>query len=249
MRAMILAAGRGNRMRPLTDHTPKPLLEVAGIPLIVHHLHNLAKAGFREVMINLGHLGEKIEQKLGAGESFNLRLYYSYEDPILETGGGIAKVLSWLESKDETTSASTVSNQGSNPFLVISGDIFTDFPLEGLKLKSSKLAHLVLVDNPDHHPQGDYFLREDGTVCETGSPLYNFAGIGVYRAQLFQDCPKGAFRLPDLFKKAFEHHAISGEYYRGRWVNIGTPQQLIQVNNEIQNSIQADVLTKEERLS
>jgi len=226
MRAMILAAGRGNRMRPLTDHTPKPLLEVNGRPLIIHLLQSLSHAGFAEIIINLGHLSEKIERYLGNGAQFNVKLHYSYEDPVLETGGGIAKVLPWLQQDKHS------------PFLVVSGDIYTDYPFEKIKataeqrMHTSTLAHLVLVDNPPHHLKGDYALCPDGRVNDMGGPLYNFAGIGVYRAELFKDCPKGSFRLPDLFKKAFATQGVTGEYYAGKWFNIGTPEQLKQVNEQ-----------------
>lgn len=204
-------------MRPLSDHTPKPLLCIGGQALIVYHLQNLARSGIRDIVINLGFLGEKIEQLLGNGSRFGVRLQYSYEDPILETGGGIAKVLSWL---------------GPEAFIALSGDLFTDFPFERLlaeeltiSLKEKRLAHLVLVDNPPHNPKGDFALLGNRVQPE-GSPLYNFAGIGVYHPHLFENCPEGAFRLPMLFNKAFKENAITGEYYKGLWHNIGTPEQL-----------------------
>lgn len=217
---MILSAGRGNRLRPLTDHTPKPLLTIAGQPLIVYHLQKFAKVGIHDIIINLGHLGEKIEQFLGDGARFGVNIEYSYEDPILETGGGIAKVLSKL---------------GPEPFVAISGDIFTDFPFERFKMKTlseqpERLAHLVLVNNPPHHLRGDYALVADKFVAEQPGPLFNFAGMGVYRPELFSDCPRGAFRLPDLFKPAFINQQITGEHYAGLWYNIGTAEQLSEVN-------------------
>lgn len=219
MRAIILAAGRGERMRPLTDHTPKPLLCIGGVPLIVHHLRNLAQAGVYEIIINLGHLGEAIEKTLGDGRQYNVNIRYSYENPILETGGGIAKVLSWL---------------GPDPFIAVSGDLLTNYPFNNLMIAPDKLAHLVLVDNPPHHIRGDYVLKE-GIVYEEGDLLLNFAGIGVYRPELFENCPKGAFRLPQLFKSAFLKQAISGEYYSGFWHNIGTPKQLEFVEQAFSN--------------
>jgi MurNAc alpha-1-phosphate uridylyltransferase len=213
MRAMILAAGRGNRMRPLSLHTPKPLLSVAGKPLIVHHIESLKKAGVTEIMINLGYLGEKITASLMTGSQFGVALSYSYEDPILETGGGIAKVISWL---------------GPAPFIVVSGDIFTQYPFAKLPKEPEGLAHLVLVDNPTHHLKGDYMLQE-GKVLETGNTLLNFAGIGVYRAELFKNCPK-ICPLSLLFKEAFKSATITGEHYKGVWHNVGTPQQLKELN-------------------
>jgi MurNAc alpha-1-phosphate uridylyltransferase len=211
MRAMILAAGRGARMKPLTDHLPKPLLCVAGQPLIVYHLKNLAKANIREIVINLGHLGYKIEQALGNGNQWGVSIRYSYEDPALETAGGIFKALDWL---------------GREPFVAVSGDVLTDFPFEQLPKEPRGFAHLVLVDNPPHHSRGDYALQNEGLVSEAGSPLFNFAGIGVYRRELFQDIPSDIYPLGLLFKKALLEQKITGEYYKGLWHNIGTPQQL-----------------------
>lgn len=219
MKAMILAAGRGERLRPLTDHTPKPLLEVGGKPLLVHHIERFAQAGITDIVINLSHLGEKIEQHLGNGTTWGVRIRYSYENPVLETGGGIAKVLSWF---------------GTSPFIVVSGDIFTDFPLERLLIEPKGLGHLVLVDNPPHHPKGDYALVEEH-ILEDGDNLLNFAGIGVYRPELFADCPAGRFSLPLLFKKAFSQRLLTGEHYQGIWHNIGTAEQLQTVNELMLN--------------
>lgn len=213
MRAMILAAGLGQRLRPLTDHTPKPLLAIKGKPLIVHHLEALVRVGIKEIVINinLGHLGQKIADTLGNGHSFGADILYSTENPALETGGGIAKALPLL---------------GSEPFLTVSGDILTDFPFERLlQSQPQGLAHLVLVDNPPYHPMGDYALRE-GYVTAQGSPLLNFAGIGIYRPELFEGCPTGAFRLPTLFQNAFLKQQITGEYYSGVWHNIGTIEEI-----------------------
>lgn len=214
MRAMILAAGVGARMRPLTNITPKPLLLVKGKPLIVYHLEALARAGIRDIVINLGHLGDKIEKFLGNGRPFNVNLTYSYENPILETGGGIAKALPLL---------------GVDPFIVVSADIFTDYPFAQLPKNPVGLLHLVLVDNPPHHPQGDFALL-DGWVGAKEGPLLNFAGIGVYRPELFRDCPKGIFPVSLLFKKAIANRQVTGEYYQGIWHNIGTPEQLATLN-------------------
>lgn len=221
MRAIILSAGLGKRMLPLTEHTPKPLLKVAGVPLIVHHIKNLSLAGIREIVINLGHLGEKIEQTLGNGSAFGVNLAYSYEDPILETAGGIKKAL-------------TSDLLGPDPFIAVSSDLFTDFPFETLPQLPKKLIHMVLTDNPPHHPKGDYALKGENVLEKAALPdgsLLNFAGIGVYRPELFEACPEGIYKLPQLFKKAFLSNAITGEYYRGIWYNIGTPEDLQAVNS------------------
>ncbi len=213
---MILAAGRGQRMGALTDNTPKPLLLVKGKPLMQYHLEALARAGIKDVVINLGHKGSNIENAFGRGSQFDLSIQYSYEDPILETGGGIAKALPLL---------------GDKPFIVVSGDVLTDFPFEGLPTDLSGLAHLVLVDNPSHHANGDYALM-DGVIATLGGPLFNFAGIGVYHPHLFIGCPEGAFRLPQLFKKPMAIGQITGEHYPGLWHNVGTPEQLAMLNLE-----------------
>ena len=216
MRAMILAAGYGKRMKTLTADLPKPLLPLRGKPLISYHLHAMAKAGIQEVIINLGYLGHKIEAVLGQGEQFGLRITYSYENPILETGGGIAFALPLL---------------GEAPFLVVSADIFTDFPFERLPASPKGLIHMVMVDNPPHHPKGDYALAGDN-ILENGEPRLNFAGIAVYRPELFVDCPKGAFPISTLFKKAIQAQRVTGEYYAGLWHNIGTPEQLTELNEQ-----------------
>jgi MurNAc alpha-1-phosphate uridylyltransferase len=212
MRAMILAAGLGKRLRPFTDHTPKPLLPVNNKPLIVYHLEALAQARIVDIVINinLGHLGKKIKEALGNGHSFGVNIEYSLENPALETGGGIAKALPQL---------------GPDPFLVVSGDILTHFPFERLPMIPKELAHIVLVDNPPYHSEGDYALI-DGFVAESGGNLLNFAGIGVYHPALFAECPIGAFRLPFLFEKAFRTRQVTGEYYSGLWHNIGTLEEL-----------------------
>ncbi len=210
MRAMILAAGEGKRMRPLTDHTPKPLLLVAKQPLITYHLKSFKMAGITEVVINLGYLGEKIENYLGNGTEYGVNIQYSYEDPILETGGGIKKALPLL---------------GKNPFIAVSGDVLTDFDFRKLPKEPMGLAHLVLTDNPPHHLKGDYALINN-YIVESGGPLLNFGGIGVYRPELFESCPEGRYPLPLLFKQAIAQGQITGEHFSGLWHNIGTPEQL-----------------------
>ncbi len=214
---MILAAGYGKRMGPLTAKIPKPLLLVKNKPLISYHLQAMARAGITEVVINVAYLGHKIEAALGQGEQFGVRISYSYEDPVLETGGGIAKALPLL---------------GEEPFIVVSADVFTDFPFKRLPKFPKGLVHLVMVDNPSYHPRGDYALV-DGVIAENGNALLNFAGIGVYRPELFVDCPTGAFPISLLFKKAMQKQAITGEYYQGLWHNIGTPEQLSLLNESV----------------
>ena len=213
MKAMILAAGRGERMRPLTDHTPKPLLPVAGQPLIVHHLQALRAAGVREVVINTGHLGGQLPRVLGDGRAWGLRIAYSAEPPTaLETGGGIFQALPLL---------------GTGPFLVVNGDVWSDYPLARLvDLKPAGLAHLVLVDNPSHHPAGDFALTEDGVVTAEHGRRLTFSGLSVLQPALFAGCEPGRFPLAPLLRQAMAEQQVSGEYYAGRWYDIGTPQRL-----------------------
>jgi MurNAc alpha-1-phosphate uridylyltransferase len=208
--AMILAAGRGERMRPLTDHTPKPLLEAGGRPLIGHHLAALARAGVREVVVNHAHLGAQIEQALGDGAAYGLRIRYSPEEVALETGGGIFRALPLL---------------GPDPFIVVNGDVWTDFDPARLRLADADLAHLVLVDNPAHHPAGDFVLAGD-RVREDGGPRLTFSGVGVYRPALFDGCAPGRFPLAPLLRAAIAVGRVSGEHHRGRWVDVGTPERL-----------------------
>ena len=209
---MILAAGRGERMRPLTDRIPKPLLPVAGRPLIEHHIEALAQAGFRELVINHAHLGEQIEQALGDGRRWNLNITYSPEPPgALETGGGIFHALPLL---------------GDSPFVVINGDIWTDYDFTQLSCPEESLAHLILVDNPAHNPEGD-FLLTDGRVTDEGKgKRLTFSGVGAYRAAFFNGCQPGSFPLAPLLRVAMEQGRVSGEYFTGRWVDVGTPQRL-----------------------
>lgn len=211
MKAMVLAAGRGERMRPLTDRTPKPLLQVGGKPLIAYHLHALARAGFRQVVVNLSYLGHQVEQALGDGSTFGIELRFCHEgEPPLETGGGIFHALPLL---------------GDDPFVVINGDIWTDFPLERLRAPRDGLAHLVLVDNPAHHPEGDFVLQ-DGRVRADGVNALTFSGIGVYSPRLFAGCEPGRFPLAPLLRRAMADDAVSGEHYPGRWIDVGTPARL-----------------------
>ncbi len=213
MRAMILAAGRGERLKPLTDTTPKPLLEIGGKALIVHHLERLAAAGFGDVVINLGWLGEQISSALGDGASFGLNIHYSPEPPgALETAGGIVQALPLL---------------GDSPFLVVSGDILCDFPFERLIGHDSVgLAHLVMVDNPDHHPRGDFCLAGDGRLGIDSGPCLTFSGIAVYRPEMFTELAPGRRPLRPLFNQAVAKGQLSGEHYRGHWSDIGTAERL-----------------------
>ena len=215
---MILAAGRGERMQPLTDHTPKPLLEVGGKPLIEYHLEALARAGFRQVVINHAHLGLVIESALGDGSRWGLQIRYSPEHPgALETGGGIYHALGLL---------------GDGPFLVVNGDVWCDYEFTGCGLGSEDLAHLVLIDNPPHHAQGDFGLERGRIIDHTGQRL-TFSGIGVYRPELFQGATGGAFPLAPLLRRAIAEARVSGEHYRGGWVDVGTPDRLWELDRSL----------------
>jgi MurNAc alpha-1-phosphate uridylyltransferase len=215
MKAMVLAAGRGERLRPLTDHTPKPLLRVRGRPLIEYLLDALASAGVREVVVNLAWLGEQIRTALGDGRRFGVAIAYSDEGAqALETGGGIYRALPML---------------GAGPFLVVNGDLWTDYPYASLLgrdlLGADDLAHLVLVPNPPQHPRGDFAL-ERGRVRADGASRHTFSGIGVYRAGLFDACRPGAFPLAPLLRGAAASDRVAGSLYAGEWQDIGSPERL-----------------------
>lgn len=210
MKAMILAAGRGERMRPLTDHTPKPLLVAGGKALIVHQIERLVGAGIRELVINHAHLGEQIERSLGDGSSVGARIRYSPELEALETGGGIVQALPLL---------------GSEPFVVINGDVWSDVDPGSLHLASGDLAQLVLVDNPVHHPSGDFILQEGRVHCE-GEHRLTFAGIGLYHPDLFAGCAPARFALAPLLRRAMDAGRVAGVHHRGHWFDIGTPERL-----------------------
>jgi N-acetyl-alpha-D-muramate 1-phosphate uridylyltransferase len=215
MRAMILAAGRGERMRPLTDHTPKPLLEVGGKPLIVWHIERLAKAGITEIVINHAHLGQQIEQALGDGQQWQVHIQYSPEQRALETAGGIAKALILL---------------GEQPFLVVNGDVFTDIDYATVGLQAGRLAHLVMVDNPPQHTQGDFVLQNE-MIHQAGEHRLTFSGIGVYHPDLFQSVQKGeAAKLAPLLITAMQQGLVSGQHHTGMWHDIGTPERLKQLD-------------------
>ncbi len=209
MKTMILAAGRGERLRPLTDTIPKPLLKAGGKPLIAHVIERLARAGFTELVVNLGYLGDKIEQELEDGRAFGVKILYSREpEEALETGGGIFKALPYL----------------SDPFLAVNADIATDFPFVILPKAISGLAHLVLVPNPAHHPQGDFALTH-GKVGLEGEK-FTFSGIGVYRLALFAGCRPGRFPLAPILRQAIAQGQVSGQLYLGFWSDLGTLERL-----------------------
>lgn len=214
---MILAAGRGERMRPLSDNVPKCLLEVRGKSLIAWLLEALARAGVSDVVINHAHLGDAIEAALHDGRRFGVTIHYSAEGEALETAGGIAKALPLL---------------GEAPFLAVNGDIFCDFDFSGVVTHAlgGHLAHLVLVANPPHHPQGDFALR-GSQVTDAGDPKWTFSGIGLYRPALFASVKAGSKgQLAPLLRAAMTRGLVSGEIHRGEWHDVGTPQRLAELN-------------------
>lgn len=212
MKAMILAAGRGERMRPLTDTTPKPLLQAAGKALIEYSIENLVAAGFRDIVINVAHLGRQIKDYCGNGTRWGVSIAYSDEgETPLETAGGIAFALPLL---------------GDKPFLVVNADIVYDFPLAKLRQKTVDLAHLVLINNPSHHPQGDFCLTANDRVAEQGVEKLTFSGIAIYHPELFHELPPGPLKLRPVLDRAIQQGRVSGEKFDGLWLDIGTPQRL-----------------------
>jgi MurNAc alpha-1-phosphate uridylyltransferase len=233
MKAMILAAGRGERMRPLTDHTPKPLLQVGGKPLIVWHIVRLVQAGITELVINHAHLGLQIESALGDGSQFGARIQYSPEACALETAGGIAHALPLL---------------GDEPFAVINGDIYCDYDFACLKVRAHALqangdtAHLVMVDNPPQHPNGDFHLH-DGRVLTLPPSHFpipeslTFSGIGIYQPALFGHIPHGGVApLAPLLRAQIALGKVSGEHHQGVWVDVGTAQRLADLDKLIRST-------------
>ncbi len=223
MKGMILAAGFGERMRPLTDNTPKPLLKVAGKPLIQFHVEALAAAGVTELVINLAHLGEQIEEYLGDGSRFGVQICYSWEEKPLETAGGIARALSLL---------------GDSPFVLVNGDVWCDYRLEKLQdaLPAHALAYLVLVDNPTHHLQGDFSLTSKANVLanpDEKHEAFTFSGISVISPKLFSQPPEHYIgqRLAPLLRDAMRDKRVNGEHYGGRWCDVGTPQRLEELDS------------------
>ena len=228
MKAMILAAGRGERMRPLTDHTPKPLLKVGGKPLIVWHIERLAQAGFKEIIINHAHLGQQIEDALGDGLQWGVHIQYSPEKTALETAGGIANALPLL---------------GDAPFLVVNGDVFTDIDFQSVVFNANKLeasnvaenprAHLVLINNPPQHPKGDFAI-ENGLLKNAGELMLTFSGIGIYHPILFANTTRGEpAKLAPLLRQAIADNQATAEHYQGVWHDIGTPERLAELDEKL----------------
>ncbi len=212
---MILAAGRGERLRPLTETVPKALVEVRGRSLLERHLDGLREAGIETVVINLGWLGDKIAERIGSGDAYGLNVIYSPEgDDILETGGGIHRALPLL---------------GRDPFLVVNADIYTDMPLPPAELEGSDLGHLVLVPRPAHKQHGDFDLQ-DGRICDSADAAYTFSGVAVYRPDLFADCEPGRFPLAPMLRSAARNGRLAGSLYEGLWEDVGTPERLAELN-------------------
>jgi len=230
MKAMILAAGRGERMRPLSDITPKPLLKVGGKPLIVWHIENLVRDGFTEIVINHAHLGQMIEAALGDGQQFGAHIRYSPEAEALETAGGIAQALPLL---------------GKEPFLAVNGDIYIEYDFSrareiGMAMRANAelfAAYLVLVDNPPHHAQGDFALAHSKVRLD-GKSLLTFSGVAVYQPDNFRDIERGAkAKLAPLLRTLIDYDLVRGEHHRGRWVDVGTPQRLAELDRELLNTV------------
>lgn len=235
MRAMILAAGRGERMRPLTDSTPKPLLPAGGKPLILWHIERLVSAGIRDIIINHAWLGGQIEQFLQDGARFGAHISYSPESEPLETAGGIAHALHLL---------------GQEPFLVINGDIWCDWDpthapaIAQQLIQQKKLAWLLLANNPEHHPGGDFSLAGNATVSDSGNSgaeasafppeLFTFTGIGIYQPELFHGLsPDSPAKLAPLLRQAMANYLVLGQHYNGNWTDVGTPQRLAQLDSRL----------------
>ena len=229
MKAMLLAAGYGKRLAPLTLKTPKPMLEVAGKPLLQHHIERLAACGIRDLVINTSWLAEQIEDYFGDGSEFGVSISWSREPQPLETGGGIAKALDLL---------------GHQPFLLVNGDVWTDFPLDSLSAQSvadNKSAWLLLVNNPEHNPKGDFALS-DGLVTNTLSAKYTFSGISVIRPQLLSDYTQTnpsqeSFPLRDVLLPAIETGKVAGALYHGTWCDVGTVERYQALNNSLVTDI------------
>ncbi len=224
MKVLILAAGRGERMRPLTDHTPKPLLRAGGKSLIQYLIEALVRADLRDLVVNHAYLGEQIVAALGNGRDQGVRITYSPEpEGALETGGGILRALRRLDS---------------DPFAVVNADIWTDYPFDRLPRHLAGLAHLVLVDNPAHHSAGDFILKQGRVFAPdsdavSGTARLTFAGISVYRHALFEGCTQTRFPLAPLLRSAMERGEVTGEYFSGRWRDIGTPERLAELDREL----------------
>jgi MurNAc alpha-1-phosphate uridylyltransferase len=217
MKAMLLSAGRGSRMQTLTDECPKPLLRINNKPLIQHHIEQLSACGISEFVINLHYLGDQIQAWLGDGAEFNVSICYSYETQLLGMGGGVRHALSLL---------------GEEPFLVMSNDVLTDYDFKKLINKNVVAAHLVLVNNPDFHPEGDYSLAENN-VTEKNERTYNYAGFGVFSPELFKPFEKNtAFGIKPVLKQHIKQQKVTGEYFNGYWLNLNTPHDLQQAQQD-----------------
>jgi MurNAc alpha-1-phosphate uridylyltransferase len=218
MKAMLLAAGRGERMRPITDSTPKPLVRVGGRPLVAWHLAALARAGIREVVINLSWLGAQVRATLGDGRDYGVLITYSDEGPVpLETGGGIFRAVPLL---------------GPGPFLVVNADIWTDIDFAAVALEGPAHARLLLIPNPPHHPRGDFGL-EDDLVVSRDSDRYTYSGVGVYRPEFFGGCTPGRFPLLPLLNRAIAAGLVRGQVHRGEWCDVGTPERLASLDARV----------------
>lgn len=223
MKVMLLAAGRGERMGALTETTPKPLLPVAGKPLLQHHIERLAAAGFSGIVINTAYLGEQIAAFIGDGRRFGIPVHISAEQERLETGGGILHALGLL---------------GEQPFAVVNSDVWTDFPLQTLPRQIDDLAHLVLVPNPPHNVKGDFGLKGNRCVSEGGDERLTFSGISVLRPELFAGAKAGKFPLAPLLRQAMNAGRVSGERHDGLWIDVGTPDRLRAVEYLLQENEQ-----------
>lgn len=220
MKAMILAAGEGRRMRPLTASVPKPLLTVGGVPLIVWHINRLRDAGYTELVINVSYLGDQIITVLGDGEQFGVKIVFSRELRPLETAGAIAQALPLL---------------GEEPFLLINSDVWTDYPLQGLRrtMPQTEGAHLILVNNPEHHPEGDFALDGRNLISQDKTLMrYTFSGVSVIDPHLLRVYPRKRERFPllEVLEWAVEREQVSGELYCGNWLDVGTPERLDEIN-------------------
>ncbi len=216
MKAMILAAGKGTRMQPLTKAIPKPLVEIHGKPLIVYHLEALATADITDVIINVSEYSKKIMPTLDDGSDYGINIHYSIEETLLDTGGGIVNALPIL---------------GDAPFIIINGDVWTDYPMQQLKRQPEKLAHIVMVDNPAHRPQGDFYLH-DNHVTSTGENKLTYAGIGIYTPEFFAGCVKEKFSLGPLLHEQVAKQQVTGEYYQDIWQVVDSPAQVQELNQE-----------------
>ncbi|EAT12810.1 nucleotidyltransferase family protein [Bermanella marisrubri] len=223
MKAMILAAGRGTRMKHLTDNSPKPMLQVAGKPLIAHHVERLVKAGFNELVINHAYLGEQIEAYLGDGSAYGCQIQYSHEKTALETGGGIFQALPLLVNEREPC------------FAVVNGDVWSDMDYQRLNKGIHHHAHLFLVGNPSHNPDGDFALHNGMVKVSEGEEAFTFSGLSILHKDLFDGCESGAFKLAPLLKKAMHSKQVTGDVYRGYWLDVGTPERLQEINQRLLN--------------